>query len=60
MYTPVLSTVKVSAQTNHKVTLVDLSEKVLTSSEKRIRTSVSRVAKKLFKDDNKVANNSMS
>ncbi|XP_023346736.1 hydroxyacyl-coenzyme A dehydrogenase, mitochondrial isoform X1 [Eurytemora carolleeae] len=46
---------QVSAQTNHKVTLVDLSEKVLTSSEKRIRTSVSRVAKKLFKDDNKAS-----
>jgi len=42
---------QVSAQTNHKVTLVDLDEKVLAKSEKRIHTSLLRVASKMFKDD---------
>jgi len=42
---------QVAAQTNHKVTLVDLNQEVLSSSEKRIQASVGRVAKKMFKDD---------
>jgi len=42
---------QVSAQTNHKVTLVDLNQEVLAKSEKRISASVGRVAKKMFKDD---------
>jgi len=46
---------QVSAQTNHKVTLVDLNQKVLDKSEKMISASISRVAKKLFKDDQKAA-----
>lgn len=42
---------QVAAQTGHKVTLVDLDEKVLSSSTSRISKSLSRVAKKKFKDD---------
>jgi len=41
----------VGAQTGHKVTLVDISPQVLEASKKRIVDSVSRVAKKQFKDD---------
>ena len=42
---------QVGAQTNHKVTLVDNSEKALEKANKRISDSISRVAKKKFKDD---------
>jgi len=42
---------QVGAQTGHKVTLVDISPQVLEASKKRIVDSVSRVAKKQFKDD---------
>lgn len=46
---------QVSAQTNHKVTLVDLNQKVLDKSEARIGASISRVAKKMFKNDPQAA-----
>lgn len=42
---------QVGAQTGHKVTLVDISSQVLEASNKRISDSVTRVAKKQFKDD---------
>jgi len=42
---------QVGAQTEHKVTLVDLSRDVLEKSAKRIESSIARVAKKQFKDD---------
>ena len=42
-----------SAQTNHKITLVDLNQEILNKAEKRIQTSIGRVAKKTFKDDAK-------
>jgi len=42
---------QVGAQTGHKVTLVDLNSQVLEASQKRISDSISRVAKKQFKDD---------
>jgi len=42
---------QVGAQTGHKVTLVDISPKVLEASSKRMADSVARVAKKQFKDD---------
>jgi 3-hydroxyacyl-CoA dehydrogenase len=42
---------QVGAQTGHKVTLVDLNKEVLEKANKRIADSVSRVAKKQFKDD---------
>jgi len=42
---------QVGAQTGHKVTLVDLNKEVLEKSNKRIADSISRVAKKQFKDD---------
>jgi len=42
---------QVGAQTGHKVTLVDISPKVLEASTKRMADSVARVAKKQFKDD---------
>jgi len=44
---------QVSAQTNHKITLVDLNQEILNKAEKRIQTSIGRVAKKTFKDDAK-------
>jgi len=42
---------QVSAQTGHKVTLVDISQQVLDKSNARIGESIKRVAKKKFKDD---------
>jgi len=42
---------QVSAQTGHKVTLVDISQQVLDKSNARIGDSIKRVAKKKFKDD---------
>jgi 3-hydroxyacyl-CoA dehydrogenase len=42
---------QVGAQTGHKVTLVDISPQVLEASSKRMVDSVTRVAKKQFKDD---------
>jgi len=42
---------QVSAQTGHKVTLVDISQQVLDKSNARIGESIKRVAKKQFKDD---------
>lgn len=42
---------QVAAQANQKVALVDLNEKVLGKAEKRIKDSVARVAKKMFKDN---------
>jgi 3-hydroxyacyl-CoA dehydrogenase len=44
----------VSAQTNHKVTLVDVNSEVLEQARGRIHQSINRVAKKMFKEDNKV------
>jgi len=44
---------QVSAQSNHKITLVDLNQDILTKAEKRIQISIGRVAKKTFKDDAK-------
>merc|ERR1711872_399226 len=41
---------QVSAQSNHKITLVDLNQEILNKAEKRIQTSIGRVAKKTFKD----------
>lgn len=46
---------QVGAQTGHKVTLVDISTKVLEASTKRMSDSISRVAKKQFKDDPEAA-----
>jgi len=42
---------QVAAQTGHKVTLVDISQQVLDSSNARIAESIKRVAKKQFKED---------
>jgi len=42
---------QVSAQTGHKVTLVDISQEVLDKSNARIGESIKRVAKKKFKED---------
>jgi len=42
---------QVAAQTGHKVTLVDLSEDVLSKSHANIQQSIQRIAKKKFKDD---------
>jgi len=42
---------QVAASTGHKVTLVDISQQVLDSSNKRITESIKRVAKKQFKED---------
>jgi len=42
---------QVAAQTGHKVTLVDVNEKVLDKSNARISESIKRVAKKKFKED---------
>ena len=42
-----------SAQSNHKITLVDLNQDILAKAEKRIQASIGRVAKKTFKDDAK-------
>lgn len=42
---------QVAAQTGHHVTMVDVSEDVLKSSQSRIEGSLARVAKKQFKDD---------
>jgi len=44
---------QVSAQSNHKITLVDLNQEILTKAEKRINESIKRVAKKMFKEDPK-------
>merc|ERR1712106_547390 len=44
---------QISAQSNHKITLVDLSQDILNKAEKRIQASIGRVAKKKFKDDPK-------
>ena len=44
---------QVSAQSNHKITLVDLNQDILAKAEKRIQASIGRVAKKTFKDDAK-------
>jgi len=43
---------QVTAQSGHHVTIVDLDQKVLEKSQKSIETSLQRVAKKKFKDDN--------
>ena len=43
-----------SAQTNHKVTLVDVSPEVLEQARARIHQSITRVAKKMFTQDPKV------
>ena len=48
---------QVSAQTGHKVTLVDISQQVLDKSNARIGESIKRVAKKQFKDDEAGAKN---
>ena len=45
---------QVAAQTQHQVTLVDVSEDILTKAGERIKTSLSRVAKKKFGEDPKV------
>jgi len=42
---------QVAAQTGHKVTLVDVNQKVLDKSNARISESIKRVAKKKFKED---------
>ena len=42
---------QVGAQTGHRVTLVDIDQKLLEKSEARIGESIKRVAKKKFKDD---------
>lgn len=42
---------QVGAQTGHKVTLVDVDQKVLDKSQARIGESIKRVAKKQFKED---------
>jgi len=42
---------QVAAQTGHKVTLVDVNQKVLDKSNARISESIKRVAKKQFKED---------
>jgi len=47
---------QVSAQTGHKVTLVDISQQVLDKSNARIGESIKRVAKKQFKGDEAGAN----
>jgi len=44
---------QISAQSNHKITLVDLNQEILNKAEKRIQASIGRVAKKKFKDDPK-------
>merc|ERR1711981_571067 len=44
---------QISAQSSHKTTLVDLNQDILNKAEKRIQASISRVAKKTFKDDAK-------
>ncbi|KAF5288536.1 hypothetical protein FQA39_LY15404 [Lamprigera yunnana] len=41
---------QVAAQTGHNVTIVDLNEQILKKTENNIATSLSRVAKKLYKD----------
>ena len=43
-----------AAQTGHKVTLVDISEEVLSKSHANIQKSLSRVAKKKYGDDKEV------
>jgi len=42
---------QVAASTGHKVTLVDIDQKILDKSQARIGESIKRVAKKQFKDD---------
>jgi len=44
---------QVSAQSNHKITLIDLNREILNKAEKRINESIKRVAKKRFKEDPK-------
>jgi len=44
---------QISAQSNHKITLIDLNQEILNKAEKRINASIQRVAKKSFKDDPK-------
>ncbi len=46
---------QVAAQTNHQVTLVDVSDEILGKAENRIKTSLVRVAKKKFPEDAKVS-----
>ncbi len=46
---------QVAAQTNHQVTLVDVSDEILGKAENRIKTSLARVAKKKFPEDAKVS-----
>lgn len=51
---------QVAAQTGHHVTLVDVSENLLTHSKKNIETSVTRVAKKRFANDTQAADRFVS
>jgi len=44
---------QISAQSNHKITLIDLNQEILNKAEKRINDSIKRVAKKNYKDDPK-------
>eukprot|EP00092_Neocalanus_flemingeri_P024521 GFUD01026594.1.p1 GENE.GFUD01026594.1~~GFUD01026594.1.p1 ORF type:complete len:300 (+),score=76.23 GFUD01026594.1:148-1047(+) len=44
---------QISAQSNHKITLIDLNQEILNKAEKRINDSIKRVAKKSYKDDPK-------
>ena len=46
--------IQVAAQTGHNVTMVDMSEEILQKSQSNIHKSLSRVAKKKFKDDSAV------
>ncbi|KAJ8974594.1 hypothetical protein NQ317_017887 [Molorchus minor] len=46
---------QVAAQTGHNVTLVEVNSDVLKKAENNIATSLSRVAKKMYKDDESVA-----
>ena len=45
---------QVAAQTGHDVYLVDVSDDILKKAESRIKTSLTRVAKKKFESDPKV------
>lgn len=46
---------QVAAQTGHNVTLVEVNADILKKAESSIATSLSRVAKKLYKDDESAA-----
>ena len=46
---------QVSAQTGHRVVVVDMTDELLRSAQERIKTSLKRVAKKKFSDDEKVS-----